>query len=302
MDWFKKTELKNKDINYKSKENEDAKKNHENALDLFKKENEALMQEYDRKVESLALLVFEKGEENEELLTKLKNYQQNEQKLNNQLKIFENEISTYKENQIEYKRRLEVLTDCLEDLARENMKLASKSTPAKIPDDYEEEHFPTTEQVKTQQTKSNFDNEMRNADNKKINNDDNNNNNKEKISINTNVVDSSNKISLFDDPKLHKIEINKTSKPPSGGLFLPSKPKEKINNDIIQEKNPSVDLKVTNQTTTQKPVEKNSTNENEFSDISNDPKSLMVLLKKYKAQSEQLRRVYEIFDYFFYLF
>lgn len=126
----------------------------EQKLAAFELEMKETISEYVRKLESLALVIFERSEENEQLMEKLRVQEEDMKVLLDRVVSQEKELETYKENQTEYKRRLEVLTDCLEDLARENMKLAARGAPASMPDDYEEERMPTRQEVQIQKTKS----------------------------------------------------------------------------------------------------------------------------------------------------
>jgi hypothetical protein len=126
----------------------------EQKLQQFEQEMKETISEYVRKLESLALIVFEKSEENEGLMEKLRVQEEDMKVLLDRILAQEKDLETYKENQTEYKRRLEVLTDCLEDLARENMKLAARGAPASMPEDYEEERMPTRQEVQIQKTKS----------------------------------------------------------------------------------------------------------------------------------------------------
>lgn len=317
------------------------------AFEMERKEAEG---EYLRRLESLAQVVSEKSEETEQLNEKLHQQEEDMKVLIDKMVAQEKELETYKENQTEYKRRLEVLTDCLEDLARENMKLAAKGAPASMPLDYEEERMPTRQEVQIQKTKSEVAAEtaaksvptksgsrnsgpqdtatqynMPTAKTPKkaseassdshalVHTSSSAPTSPTSAHTTSSSTSASTTAMTLDSTNSKDSEINNKDVPnrrytssPTGGLVLPSKSKSK--SDVRDAKTPDVhkahpspsSSSTTSEMGTSTPSLSSSTgskhkrvpsNENDFSGMASDPKSLMVVLKKYKAQADSLRRV-----------
>lgn len=310
----------------------------EQKLQMYEEERKESEAEYVRRLESLAQILFDKSEENEQLVSKLSQQEEDMKVLIDKMVSSEKELETYKENQVEYKRRLEVLTDCLEDLARENMKLAARGAPASRPDDYEEDRMPTLQEVQMGKTKSevaaesaakevpikpgsrtttpstpNSSREGRNSDASSsshapapsatrdrpepsrlessastpgFSNSNTSNSTKEK----------DNKAAAKDAPSVRRPSAG------AGGLVLPSKSKSKPD---VRDSTPSKKDEIsTHGKSTTPPLHGNnsssstsrhrrapSSESDSISTMGNDPKALMVVLKKYKGQADSLRRV-----------
>jgi hypothetical protein len=296
-------------------------------------------------LESLALVIFEKSEENESLMEKLRVQEQDMQVLLDKMVAQEKDLETYKENQVEYKRRLEVLTDCLEDLARENMKLAARGAPASMPEDYEEERFPTQQEIHIQKTKSNVaaESAARSGPTKSTSrslppsqpppltvaaprpsNDATQTSSASTVASSTTTSSKTAESTPKPTNKPEEVPPTSTSPTkantnekeaattekdlpprrytasPAGGLVLPSKSKSKpdvrdSNNSRPTDTSPtaksaSISEPASSSTSTSK-HKRIPSGENDFTSMAGDPKALMVVLKKYKAQADSLRRV-----------
>lgn len=311
------------------------------VLEMERKESEG---EYLRRLESLAQVVSEKSEESEQLMEKLRQQEEDMKALIDKLVGQEKELETYKENQTEYKRRLEVLTDCLEDLARENMKLAAKGVPASMPEDYEEERMPTRQEVQIQKTKSEVAAETaaKSVPNKTASRNMPTDTHTQYNAAPTKAITETPPPIVKPSPRTkpestetHALihtsssaptspttthaneakeahpdankEISRRNTPsPTGGLVLPSKSKSKgelRDTPAIKSLTDSAGtallkgadtppISATPPSTSAPSKHKRApSNENDFSSMAGDPKALMVVLKKYKAQADSLRRV-----------
>ena len=313
----------------------------EDKLHAYQEEMKETIAEYTRKLESLAQILFDKSEENDQLVAKLSQQEEDMKVLIDKMVSSEKELETYKENQVEYKRRLEVLTDCLEDLARENMKLAARGAPASRPDDYEEDRMPTLQEVQMQKTKSEIAAEtaakevpikpgMRSPAPSSSSSPTLTHTPKSKAITessspstrrrDTSATSSSNASSSSDatesprtSTETSEAEKSKPKDPSprrpvsAGGLVLPSKskskpdvrdpPSTKREDTLAPPKSstppPSTSTATASSSSNHKHGHKRapSTENDTFSNLSNDPKALMTVLKKYKGQADSLRRV-----------
>lgn len=301
----------------------------DDRLHSYEEEMKETVAEYTRKLESLAQILFDKSEENDQLVAKLSQQEEDMKVLIDKMVSSEKELETYKDNQGEYKRRLEVLTDCLEDLARENMKLAARGAPASRPDDYEEDRMPTLQEVQMQKTKSEVaaesaakevpikpgmrSNPPASSSPTLVHT----SKSKDTSSPSTRRRDTSSSGSSIEsssstpDISTSDSSDNESSSKPKelharrhasgGGLVLPSKSKSKP--DVRDSHSPKrEDGNSSTKPTTPPPSSSHSShkhghkrvpsNENDtFANLSNDPKALMTVLKKYKGQADSLRRV-----------
>lgn len=304
----------------------------EEIMQAHEEEMKETVAEYTRKLESLAQILFEKSEENDQLVAKFAQQEDDMKVLIDKMVSSEKELETYKDNQVEYKRRLEVLTDCLEDLARENMKLAARGAPASRPDDYEEDRMPTLREVQIGKTKSEMaaesaakevpikpgmrstgsgssptTNHKPSAENTGSPSSRRRETPAPPATIETSssapdVNRSSNDSPESDrsKPKDHHVSM----RPASGGLVLPSKSKSKPDvrdaptgkrEDTLAPPKPTTPppSSSTGSSSHSKHGHKRvpSTEIDTFSNMANDPKALMTVLKKYKGQADSLRRV-----------
>lgn len=307
--------------------------NAEDRLHAYEEEMKETVAEYTRKLESLAQILFDKSEENDQLVAKLTQQEEDMKVLIDKMVASEKELETYKDNQGEYKRRLEVLTDCLEDLARENMKLAARGAPASRPDDYEEDRMPTLQEVQMGKTKSEINAEsaakevpikpgMRGTPpatssptlvhTSKSKDSPSSSRRRDTASPAPSTIESS---SFTPDISASDSSDNEQSSKPKehhnkrhvlgGGLVLPSKSKSKP--DVRDSHSPKrEDGNSSTKPTTPPPTSSShshkhghkrapSTENDTFANLTNDPKALMTVLKKYKGQADSLRRVRSAF-------